>query len=249
MVDALTGVVDPRPTTVPEVIDTLTRVKAAAILLDPRGDNDGIAAFTTLYKQITQSVLDNWNRGVFEAGDFIIDLDINFACRYLDAIEAMTSGGDVPKCWEALFSVRSTEKIEALNYAAAGVNAHVNFDLTFALLTTWEKHPSPAERDAQHRDYNRINDIFYANMDSLRAQFHSLFTKIDDGGWLDKIGNAFGDLLVRQTRDIAWDLAMHLWAQKGREDWEAYREAAEVRQDYIAAVLGKGLIDAPVFPA
>ncbi|MCD2196214.1 DUF5995 family protein [Actinomycetospora endophytica] len=241
--DALGTAVSTDPTDVPAVIETLDAVKKAAQLVVPRGEEDGIAAFTTLYHQITCGVQDAVNAGSFEAGTFIIDLDVAFACRYLAAIKALTNGvGRVPKCWEVLFSCRSDDSVPTLEYAAAGVNAHVNFDLAFALLTTWETHSSPAERDAQHRDYNRINDIFYANMNMLRHQFHSPFS--DDGPLLDRLGNWFGDLLVRDTRDFAWDAAMSMWAHHDDPDWEEYRAAQEERRDHIAAVWGLGILHA-----
>jgi hypothetical protein len=249
MKDALTGVVSPRPTTVPEVIQMLGVVKEAAAKLDPRGTEDGIACFTTLYGEITCGVRDAVAAGLFEAGTFIVDLDVAFACRYLDAIEAMTEGGTPPVCWQELFAARSTADVPTLNYAAAGVNAHVNFDLAFALLTTWEKHPDPAARDAQHRDYCRINDIFYAKMNELRDQFHSAFSEFGEGSLLDRLGTLFGDIVVRETRDLAWDAAMRMWAHRNDEDWKAYRALEEQRQDHFAAVWGRGLIATKFLPA
>jgi hypothetical protein len=241
--DALGAAVDKEPGDVPAVIDTLVAVREAAKLVDPRGEDDGIAAFTTLYHEITCGVQEAVQAGSFEAGTFIIDLDVAFANRYLAAIRALMDGvGRVPKCWDVLFSRRSDDAVPTLEYAAAGVNAHVNFDLAFALLTTWDSHPSPAERDAQHRDYNRINDIFYAKMNTLRHQFHSPFS--DDGPLLDRLGNWFGDLLVRDTRDFAWDAAMAMWAHRQDADWEEYRAGEEVRRDHLAAVFGWGILSA-----
>jgi hypothetical protein len=241
--DALGAAVSTEPGDVQAVIDTLVAVKKAAVQLDPRGDDDGIAAFTTLYHEITCGVLDAVKAGSFEAGTFITDLDVAFACRYLAALKALTDGvGRVPRCWEVLFSRRSDDSVPTLEYAAAGVNAHVNFDLAFALLTTWDKHSSPAERDAQHRDYERINDIFYANMNTLRHQFHSPFS--DDGPLLDRLGNWFGDLLVRDTRDFAWNAAMSMWAHRQDPGWDEYRAGEEERRDHIAAVWGLGILSA-----
>ncbi len=145
-------------------------------------------------------------------------------------------------CWATLFDVRSDTEIPTLNYAMAGVNAHVNFDLAFALLTTWETHPDPAERDAQHRDYCRINDIFYAKMNKLSDEFDSPFSKFGDGTWLDRLGNLFGDLLVRETRDFAWDAAMRMWTHRNDADWEEYRALEVHKTDHKAAILARGIM-------
>jgi hypothetical protein len=242
MVNELAGPVSGSPKDVPAVIGTLAAVREAAETIVPRGGEDGIASFTRLYHEITCGVLDSVTNGMFEAGTFIIDLDIAFACRYLDALRALSEGRPAPLCWATLFDVRSDPDVPTLNYAVAGVNAHVNFDLAFALLTTWETHPDPAERDAQHRDYCRINDIFYAKMNALSDEFDSPFSRFGDGTWIDRIGNVFGDLLVRETRDLAWDAAMRMWAHRHDADWETYRATEEHRQDHKAAILARGIM-------
>jgi hypothetical protein len=249
MQDALAEALADTPTTVPEVIKTLAAVKEAAETVVPRGPEDGIASFSKLYHQITCGVQDAVQAGLFEAGTFIVDLDVAFACRYLSALRALAGGGTAPRCWNALFDVRSRAGVPILNYAMAGVNAHVNFDLTFALLTTWEKHPDPAERDAQHRDYCRINDIFYTNMDSLREEFDSWFSGYGDGSIPDWAGNVIGDFLVRTTRDLAWHQAMKMWPRRHDDDWAEYYADQVARQDNLAAMLGRGIIDAPIVPA
>jgi hypothetical protein len=234
MVNALAGVLGGTPKTVPEVIETLAAVREAAATVVPRGEEDGIASFTLLYHEITCGVQEAVANGLFEAGTFIIDLDINFACRYLDALRKLSAGEQAPLCWATLFDVRSDEEIPTLDYAVAGVNAHVNFDLAFALLTTWDEHSSPAEREAQHRDYCRINDIFYAKMNELQKEFHSPFA--------NELGNLFGDLLVRETRDLAWDAAIRMWAHRRDADWEDYRATEEHRIDHKAAILARGIM-------
>ena len=246
MTGELTEALSPTPTDVPGVIRTLGAVKEAAATVVPRGPKDGIAAFTTLYEQITCGVQKAVEAGLFEAGSFITDLDVAFACRFLSALHALENGGTVPRCWNVLFDVRSKDGVPTLNYAMAGVNAHVNFDLTFALLTAWEDHPDPAERDAQHRDYCRINDIFYANMDSLRAEFDSPLSEYGDGSVPDWAGNEIGDFLVRTTRDLAWHQAMKMWPYRTDKNYCATEEA---RQDHIAAWLGHGIIGAKYVPA
>jgi Family of unknown function (DUF5995) len=242
MVHELAELVSGTPKDVPAVIETLAAVREAAETIVPRGAEDGIASFSRLYHEITCGVLEGVEQGTFEAGTFIIDLDVNFACRYLAALRDLSEGREAPLCWATLFDVRSDPEIPTLNYAMAGVNAHVNFDLAFALLATWETHPDPAERDAQHRDYCRINDIFYAKMNKLSDEFHSPFAQFGDGTWLDRLGNVFGDLLVRETRDFAWDAAMRMWAHRNDPDWNEYRALEEHRTDHKAAILARGIM-------
>jgi hypothetical protein len=51
----------------------------------------------------------------------------------------------VPRCWAVLFDHRDEQTVKHPNFAA-GVNAHVNFDLTFALLETWKSYPPTEDR-------------------------------------------------------------------------------------------------------
>jgi hypothetical protein len=244
MVSELAGPVSGSPTDVPGVIDTLAQVRTAAQTVVPRGEDDGIAAFTRLYYEITCGVQDGVLNGTFEAGTFIVDLDVAFACRYLDALRALSRGEPAPLCWAALFDARSDPDVPTLNYAATGVNAHVNFDLAFALLTTWESHPDPAQRDAQHRDYCRINDIFYAKMNALQNEFGSPTSLFGEGSLVDRFGNLFGDLLVRETRDFAWDAAMTMWVHRNDTDWEQYLAGEVRRRDHMAAFWARGIMAA-----
>src|ERR1700742_2941299 len=103
MVNELATAVGGTPKTVPEVIETLAAVREAAQTVVPRGPKDGIASFTILYHEITCGVLDAVKNGTSEAGTFIIDLDVAFACRYLDAVRKLTRGEEAPLCWATLF--------------------------------------------------------------------------------------------------------------------------------------------------
>jgi hypothetical protein len=95
--------------------------------------------------------------------------------------------------------------------AAAGVNAHINFDLPFALVTTFDHlGTDPIDDSEQHHDYLQINEIFAEAIPELRR------------GYLDKwqllIDTMNGDLddwwqgeMVEYTRNVAWRNAQKLW--------------------------------------
>ncbi|GAB3936319.1 hypothetical protein GCM10027614_12630 [Micromonospora vulcania] len=56
--------------------------------------------------------------------------------------------------------------------AAAGVNAHINFDLPFALVTTFDHLESePVDGSDQHHDYLEINNIFADKIPGLRRGY------------------------------------------------------------------------------
>jgi hypothetical protein len=126
------------PASVKEVIEVLEGIATTAAQRE-RGEADGIACFSRLYHQITCDVLAAYDAGqLFHCGDFVYQLDLAFAQRYLNALRDHLDGGsEAPSCWALLFDRRQEEGIEEWQFAVVGVNAHVNFDLAFALLDVW----------------------------------------------------------------------------------------------------------------
>ena len=218
-----------RPTAVAEVVDVLGRIRDIADRLEGDATRDGIACFADLYHTITSDVLAAWEAGhLFRTGRFIVELDLAFAQRYLDALHAHLAGQRTPACWELTFARRQERGVEPWQFAVAGVNAHVNFDLAFALLDVWERNPDDplATTDEQYADYRAINTIFGNRMDQLCEDNDVPWTRWGpDGGILDRLGNLVGDVLVVGTRDFAWVQAERWWRHRGTEGYRVGPEA------------------------
>ncbi len=96
--------------------------------------------------------------------------------------------------------------------AAAGVNAHINFDLPFALVTTFDHlGTDPIDDSDQHRDYLQINDIFAAAIPGLRQGYLDRWQLM-----LDTMNGGLDDWWqgepVEYSRNVAWRNAQKLWA-------------------------------------
>lgn len=211
---ALTG--DTAPDTIPEVLKRLDALEACAVRTSARGEEDGIASFTRLYREITCEIGERDDRGEFTApGQFLARLDLQFAERYFEAIRTYaTDPGRTPRCWQVLFALREVPGIPVANFAAAGVNAHINYDLSAALLRTWNLGPpiSDDHRPAQLQDYDMINTVFAGQMDGLREEMGTWLSQGEDGDLPDRLANWMADLVVRFTRQIAWDMATDVWS-------------------------------------
>lgn len=228
-----------------DVAARLGEIRDHAAATSMLGEQDGVACFTKLYQIITENVFDTDAAGQFADSAFLTRLDIEFARRYFRALEAYASDVQAaPRCWRVLFDRRSDREIGPVHFAAAGVNAHVNYDLSAALLATWVDFP-PDTDGVRLADYRRINGIFAVQMDDLRELFGSLLSKGEDGSPWDRFANRASDLLVRVTRDLAWDEAIDVWEAKDRAS--AVRRS-ERKLDAIAEILGRGLLDAPILP-
>jgi len=141
--------------------------------------------------------------------------------------------------WGGLFCRIPGPDARPLPSAAAGVNAHINFDLPFALVTTFDHLGyDPVDGSDQHHDYLQVNDIFAEEIPGLRR------------GYLDNlqllIDTINGDLddwwqgeLVEYTRNVAWRNAQRIWAV--RHDLSKL-DAERLRLDRTATGLGKLLL-------
>jgi Family of unknown function (DUF5995) len=223
----------------PDVVDRLEAIRQAAVATSPNGERNGIACFAKLYRIITENVGDT----EFEDPEFLARLDLEFARRYLRALVAYVQHPtDAPLSWRTQFDLRDDSKIAPVQFAAAGVNAHINFDLTGALLETWKAFPP---NDARHRDYEKVNDIFEARVDGLRETFQSLLSAGEDGAVWDRFANWACDLLIRFTRDLAWDRALEVWHAP-----DVDRATADMlaRLDVVTWSLGNLLLATPILP-
>ena len=221
-------------TTIPDVVERLTQVYEYAGSSTTAGENDGIVCFTELYRTITETV-DTEN---YEDRDFLVRLDLEFARRYFLALRSYASDrGSAPHPWRLLFDARSNPDIERVQFAAAGVNAHINYDLAAALLATWGDF---APNDARQRDFGKINDVFDRHMDGLRQRYNAPFGDVGvDGSVFDRLSNVISSVLVRGTRANAWIDAMHVW---NADDRETARGRLLEELSVVASLLGRALL-------
>jgi hypothetical protein len=230
-----------QPTTVPEVISRLNEIQEAAVGYDERGVRDGLACFNYLYSHITEHVLENLDKpDGFTDREFIATLDVEFAKRYLLALERYAADpSSAPRSWRVLLDRRADRHIAPLQFALAGVNAHVNYDLAFALVTTCEAMGSTLGADTQRRDYQLINGIFAEQMSGLRHHFEDLVERELDESAMNSLNDHVDDIVVVLTRDAAWHRGRHLWTLRKRA--AVMLEQAE-STDLLVSLANRGIL-------
>ncbi|WP_153040473.1 DUF5995 family protein [Actinoplanes sp. TFC3] len=236
----MSAVLAAHPDDVPSVVSQLTALQELLLRVPPLLGSNPLADFNKVYLTITTGVLEGLYEGRFQDPAFLARLDVEFAARYVEALRLwseMSSG--CSRAWMVLFQRVPGPDAHALSSAAAGINAHLNYDLPFALVTTFDHHGGdPIDDSDQHHDYLQINDIFAEQIPGLRRGF------LDK--WQVLIDMMNGDLddwwqgeVVEYTRNVAWRNAKRLWAV--RHDLKALtRERA--RLDHTAESLGKLLL-------
>ena len=113
------------------ISDVIARMKAIDALL-PVGD--GLKWFNQLYLAVTQQVDMLSPGGAWQSPVWVLRLDVVFAGFYFSALGGFLAGQTVPSAWSAFFAARYRSGIDRIQFALAGVNAHINHDLALALL-------------------------------------------------------------------------------------------------------------------
>jgi hypothetical protein len=230
-----------RPDDVPGVLRMMKAIQRHAEQQHPRYTEDGLACFNYLYHEITTEVWERLRNHEFRGTEFITRLDVEFAKRYFRALLADATGTEVPRSWQVLLSRRSALDIDPQQFAVAGVNAHVNFDLPFALLSTCDALRLSFGED-EHADYQAINDVFADHMRSLRGHFETRLQRKLDRGVFAQLTDGVDDLTVVLARDVAWHRAKHL-ATMPEESEELSQARAQM--DWQASMIGRAVLDLP----
>lgn len=225
------------PSTVAEVV---TRMEAIA---SPLPRDDGIACFTRLYLAVTRGVEARLAGTVFQDPRFLERLDVAFADLFFAALDAFQrEPKTTPRAWLPLFQARSQRGIAPLQFALAGMNAHINRDLPVAVVATCRELGVVLEEGSpQHRDFETVNTLLAATETEVKRQYLT--------GWLrrvdrllhrvDRIDDVVAMWDVGRARDAAWTNAEALWAIR---DDAGLAQAYLDSLDRMVGFAGRGLL-------
>src|SRR5206468_3948925 len=136
-------------TPVDRIEDVVARMEAIDQALAP---TDGVSCFNKLYLEVTKGVLASVVQATFADPLFLTTLDVIFANLYFGALRAFEADSPTtPHAWAPLFQARSSQTIAPIQFALAGMNAHINRDLPVALVATFAAlNIAPGEHSTQH---------------------------------------------------------------------------------------------------
>jgi Family of unknown function (DUF5995) len=195
----------PAVSTIAEVIARMQAIDASL------GRKDGVAIFNRLYLAVTRAV-DTASAGTeFENRRFVERLDVVFAGLYFDAEATIASGGSCPVAWRPLVETRSQSR-EPIQFALAGMTAHINHDLPIAVITTCEELGlAPEDDSVVRRDYQRVDALLATVETQVAGWFDTgLIADIEDVT-PKKTDEAIAMWSIAAARDVAWEHAKLLW--------------------------------------
>src|SRR5205085_2938439 len=147
-----------RAATITDVVEIMTAIEQAL------PQSDGLWWFNHLYLRVTLAVRKSMTATTFRDPQFLERLDVVFANLYFDAVAA----GDIqpaaaPSAWRPLFECRHQQGLLSLQFALAGMNAHINRDLPAGIVSTYlASGGAPADTGDRRADFLKVNDLLQA---------------------------------------------------------------------------------------
>jgi hypothetical protein len=196
-------------TPVGRIEDVVSRMTAIDQALPP---TDGISCFNRLYLEVTKNVLAGVGQATFADPAFLTALDVAFANLYFAALSKFDLGSpDTPHAWSPLFEARSTPTIAPIQFALAGMNAHINRDLPVALVDTFSaRGVAPSEQSAQYADFERVNGLLATTEKQVKDLYlDDLMRKLD--AEFDGVDDVVATWSVAAARQAAWTNGEVMW--------------------------------------
>jgi hypothetical protein len=186
--------------------DVIARMRAIDTELPIR---DGVGWFNKLYLRVTERVKERGEQGAFQNPAFLERLDVVFANLYFRVYKAVRAGAAdaASKPWMPLFAARNQAAIAPIQFALAGMNAHINYDLPVGLVDVCSELRLELKRGTPHyADYEQVNEL----LRDVEAEVKQWF----DTGFVGELDHAFGrvdDVIamwsVTRARDQSWTTA------------------------------------------
>jgi len=191
--------------TIAEVIARMEAIGAAVSAAD------GLACFNRMYLDVTRQVDSRLGQGFFADPAFMTSLDVAFARLYFGAVNAAGNPAAVPLAWRPLVEQRANPGIEPVQFALAGMNAHINHDLPLAVVSTCTALATSPDAGAHFADYQKVDQLLDAAEQSVRQSFESA-PELAVDHHLSAVSNLIANWTINSARDLAWNNCLLLWA-------------------------------------
>jgi hypothetical protein len=200
----------PTHPTMPEVVAALQDVG------EQLEHDDGFRFFNAMYLLVTQGVAARAAAGQAHDVDFLVNLDAMFCQLYFDALAA--GEDNAPRAWQPMLARRKRKGISGMRYAIAGMNAHINRDLSVALDATcrrvggtlWDDEP-------RHLDYRAVDVLLGELMARTKDMVQDPLEEIIDDG-LGRFDDVLEHWSITHARAVAWENGQHLCRLRDEPD-------------------------------
>lgn len=207
--------------------------RMAELLAQWEQAGDRRAIFLGCYTMMTRNMLAALDMSRFHDPRWVRALLEHFAAYYFDALAACEAGDPAaPVVWRRTFAAAGRPKTRALQNLLLGVNAHVNYDLTFAvadlLAGEWAGLSEP-ERKLCYEDFCQVNRIIAETVDEVQDEVLERYAPA-----MDLVDKLLGPLdewiaarMIARWRDEVWQNAVRWLETAGEAERAAVRQKVE----------------------
>ncbi len=205
------------------VADVRERLGATETHLRERSDRRSV--FLTVYTRMTANVEEGIGSGLFDDPGWVRAYLVAFADRYRVALVDWERGAldAVPEAWKVAFHASTRGETVLVQDALLGMNAHINYDLTYTLRDVG----IDPNRSSKHRDHDRINEVLERLVDVVQRALVDIYgaggyAAVDD--LLGSFDEEFTLVGLTEARSLAWRNAVGLTDTRSRRirrfvDW------------------------------
>lgn len=189
-----------------EMWETDRRLKKLLAAFDARDDRR--AVFLSLYSRMTKEVTQRVDRDGFADPEWMSEYLVAFANLYRESVYDYESGKleAVPDPWQLAFEAAERGNSLITHDAMLGVNAHINYDLAFAVDTAGVRPYS----EAKYEDHSQVTDVISEIIDDAQDVLVDYgadgIETVDES--LGRLDEQLAVLTIDECRDSAWRTAV-----------------------------------------
>ena len=132
---------------------------------------DRRAIFLGCYRLMTRNMLDAIEADRFHDDIWVSNLLHGFSDYYFHALDLYEQASQAtPQVWKLAHDATRDAEVSTMQHLLLGVNAHINFDLVFALYDQlapeWDSL-SAEQRALRHADHEMVNRIIGETVDAV----------------------------------------------------------------------------------
>lgn len=207
-------------------------------------------AFLKCYGMMTANMLIAVDQDQFVDADWVRVLLEHFAEYYFQALDAYQQfQGSSPRVWQVAFNAASQPDLQLVQHLLLGVNAHINYDLVFAvvdLLSPEWYRLSSEERATRYQDYCLVNEIIHRTIDAVQDDIlerNNVILRLLDTAMV-KVDEWMIGQLVDNWRDRVWAQAIELIDCKDEKTFIGLQNKVEARALRLANwIMGQPLLN------
>jgi hypothetical protein len=180
---------------------------------------DRRAIFASVYALTTLRMAESIDANAYTNTDWMKSYQTEFANHYRKALNAyaLQQRAQVPNAWLKAFDAAASGQTLIIQDALLGMNAHINYDLAFAI----EKVKLSPNTTSRYLDHTRVNSVLSEVGDEIAAALGSLYgpnyAAVDAAfGPADELFLAVGMATARQN---AWNNAVLLQSSQFWNRW------------------------------